>query len=130
MTATPAALVTGAAGFLGSHLAERLLERGHAVTGVDCFTPYYSRRQKEANLSGLRGQPGFQFHEVDLSRDDVSALVEGRPWIFHQAAQPGVRASWEAGFTSYLEHNLLATQRLLEAARRAAVSAFVFASSS
>ena len=130
MTASPAALVTGVAGFLGSHLAELLLERGHGVTGVDCFTPYYSRRLKEANLSGLRRHPQFQFHDVDLVRHDLTALVEGRSWIFHQAAQPGVRASWDSGFTSYVENNLLATHRLLEAARRANVTAFVFASSS
>ena len=130
MTSAPAALVTGVAGFLGSHLAELLLERGHVVTGVDCFTPYYSRAIKEANLSGLRPHPRFQFHEMDLVRHDLTALVEGRPWIFHQAAQPGVRASWDSGFASYVENNLLATHRLLEAARRAQVSAFVFASSS
>ena len=130
MTSPPAALVTGVAGFLGSHLAELLLERGHVVTGVDCFTPYYSRRLKEANLSGLRRHPRFQFHELDLVRHDLGSLVEGRAWIFHQAAQPGVRASWEAGFAAYVETNLLATHRLLEAARRAEVTAFVFASSS
>ena len=130
MTSSPAALVTGVAGFLGSHLAGLLLERGHDVTGVDCFTPYYSRRLKEANLSGLRNRPAFQFHEVDLARHDLTALVEGRPGIFHQAAQPGVRASWDSGFASYVENNLLATHRLLEAARRANVTAFVFASSS
>jgi nucleoside-diphosphate-sugar epimerase len=130
MTASPAALVTGVAGFLGSHLAELLLERGHVVTGVDCFTPYYNRGQKEANLSGLRGHSRFQFHEVDLVRHDLTPLVEGRPWVFHQAAQPGVRASWNKGFAAYVENNLLATHRLLEAARGANVSAFVFASSS
>ena len=130
MTSAPAALVTGVAGFLGSHLAELLLEQGHVVTGVDCFTPYYPRPLKEANLSALRQHPRFQFHEVDLARHDLAAFVEGRPWIFHQAAQPGVRASWDSGFTSYVEHNLLATHRLLEVARRAQVDAFVFASSS
>ena len=130
MNSFPAALVTGVAGFLGSHLAELLLERGHAVTGVDCFTPYYSRRQKEANLSKLRAHSRFQFHEVDLVRHDLSAVIQGRPWVFHQAAQPGVRASWDASFAVYTENNLLATHRLLEAARRADVGAFVFASSS
>jgi nucleoside-diphosphate-sugar epimerase len=130
MTSPPAALVTGVAGFLGSHLAELLLERGHVVTGLDCFTSYYSRSQKEANLAGLRNHPRFQFHEADLVRHDLGPLVEGRSWIFHQAAQPGVRASWEAGFAAYVENNLLATHRLLEATRRASVTAFVFASSS
>ena len=126
----PAALVTGAAGFLGSHLAERLLALGHDVTGVDCFTPYYARRLKEANLAGPVRLPRFRFRELDLARGEIAPLLDGREWVFHLAAQPGVRASWEDGFAPYAEHNLLATQRLLEACRRARVTAFVFASSS
>ncbi len=126
----PAALVTGAAGFLGSHLAEALLDRGHPVTGVDCFTPYYPREYKEANLAGLRSRPGFRFLELDLRAAPLSEATEGAAWIFHQAAQPGVRASWDEGFSDYVGHNLLGTQRLLEAARRSGTARFVFASSS
>jgi UDP-glucose 4-epimerase len=125
----PAALVTGVAGFLGSHLAERLLERGHAVTGVDAFTPYYSRSLKEHNLSELKKNPRFRFLELDLCRDDLEALVQGSSWVFHQAAQPGVRASW-AGFGDYTAHNVLGCQRLLEACRKGSVTRFVYASSS
>jgi len=124
------ALVTGVAGFLGSHLAERLVERGHEVVGIDAFTPYYDRAQKEANLEGLLGSPGFGFLELDLSRDDLEPVMRRVSWVFHQAAQPGVRASWDEGFVDYTNHNVLATQRVLEAARRAGVSRFVFASSS
>jgi UDP-glucuronate 4-epimerase len=126
----PPVLVTGVAGFLGSHLAEALLDRGHAVTGADCFTPYYARRQKEANLEGPAARAGFTFHERDLGEGDLAGLVAGATWVFHQAAQPGVRASWDAGFADYTRHNVLATQRLLEACRRGGVERFVFASSS
>jgi nucleoside-diphosphate-sugar epimerase len=124
------ALVTGVAGFLGSHLAGALLERGHAVRGVDCFTPYYGRSLKEANLAGLRSHPAFRFHEIDLRTADLTPVIEGVDWVFHQAAQPGVRASWDEGFADYVGHNLLGTQRLLEACRRAGTSRLVFASSS
>jgi UDP-glucose 4-epimerase len=126
----PRVLVTGVAGFLGSHLAESLLDRGHEVRGADCFTPYYSRSRKEANLEGVRTRSRFTFRETDLGEGDLAPLVEGVDWVFHQAAQPGVRASWAEGFTDYARHNVLATQRLLEACRRHAVSRFVFASSS
>lgn len=126
----PTVLVTGVAGFLGSHLAEALLDRGHSVLGVDAFTPYYSRHLKEANLSGLRARSGFTFLEQDLGSSDLAPLVLGRDWVFHQAAQPGVRASWDVGFADYTRHNVLATQRLLEACRVEGVSRFVFASSS
>jgi UDP-glucose 4-epimerase len=122
--------VTGVAGFLGSHLAEALLAAGHEVVGVDGFTPYYSRALKEANLRGLRDRTGFRFVEADLAETDPSDLVDGVPWVFHQAAQPGVRASWDRGFEDYVRHNILATQRLLEACRAAGVSRFVYASSS
>ena len=126
----PRALVTGAAGFLGSHLTRELLERGHPVTGVDCFTPYYARALKERNLAPALDHAAFRFHELDLREADLAPLLEGVEWVFHQAAQPGVRASWEDGFAEYTGHNLLGTQRLLEACRRAGVKRFVFASSS
>ena len=85
-------LVTGCAGFIGSHLSERLVRDGYHVTGIDCFTNYYPRSIKESNLAWLRTQPGFRFVETDLLRADLPALVAEKAWVFHQAAQAGVRA--------------------------------------
>ncbi len=124
------ALVTGVAGFIGSHLAQVLLADGHQVRGVDCFTPYYDPRAKRRNLEELAGEPGFEFVEADLRVREPSGLLAGVDTVFHLAAQPGVRGSWAANFPEYAEHNLLATQRLLEGVRAAAVRRFVFASSS
>lgn len=129
-TSSSSVLVTGVAGFLGSHLAEALLDRGHDVLGLDAFTPYYSRRLKDANLDALRSRSGFTFLEQDLGEGDLAPVVRGRDWVFHQAAQPGVRASWDVGFADYTRHNVLATQRLLEACRQEETARFVFASSS
>ena len=125
------ALVTGAAGFVGSHLAEALLARGDTVLGVDCFTPYYDRSAKEANLAGARSHERFELVEADLRTSDVEALLSGVDAVYHQAAQAGVRLSWSDGFADYVGHNVLATQRLLEAVQRARPSALVvYASSS
>lgn len=123
-------LVTGAAGFVGSHLSERLIDAGHEVIGVDCFTDYYARSLKEANLERLRDEPKFIFHELDLSDRDLHGLVEGVEVVFHLAAQAGVRGSFGETFATYLRNNLQATQRLLEAATVHPVRAFVYASSS
>jgi nucleoside-diphosphate-sugar epimerase len=123
-------LVTGAAGFIGSHLCERLVADGHEVVGVDCFLDYYPRPAKERNLEGLRRQASFRLQEIDLARADLGPVVERVDWIFHQAAQAGVRASWGRDFQIYTENNVFATQRLLEAARDASVGRFVYASSS
>lgn len=123
-------VVTGAAGFIGSTLAERLVADGHHVTGVDCFTGYYSREQKEQNLAGLRTSDMFELRCIDLRTDDLSGLLDGVNVVFHQAGQPGVRRSWSDGFDDYLTHNVLATQRLLEASAGASLSRFVYASSS
>lgn len=106
--------VTGIAGFVGSSLGERLLSEGHTVTGVDVFTDYYSRESKERNLEKLRGSDDFNFVEGDLAALDLKELLEGVDWVFHQAAQAGVRASWGSYFETYVHHNILATQRLLE----------------
>jgi len=124
------ALVTGVAGFIGSHLAETLLAEGHRVRGVDCFTPYYDPRAKRRNLDELVGESGFEFVEADMRVREPSGLLAGVDTVFHLAAQPGVRGSWAANFPEYAEHNLLATQRLLEGARAGDVRRFVFASSS
>src|SRR6185437_13787703 len=125
------ALVTGAAGFVGSHLAEALLARGDTVVGVDCFTPYYDRAAKEANLAVARANGRYELVETDLRTCDIGALLSGVDAVFHQAAQAGVRLSWSDGFADYVGHNVLAPQRLLEAVQHAAPDArVVYASSS
>jgi nucleoside-diphosphate-sugar epimerase len=122
--------VTGAAGFIGSHLAVRLAELGHEIVGVDCFLDYYPRVVKERNLRSLRGRSDVRLLEEDLSGAELAPLLAGVDWVFHLAAQAGVRASWGRDFAIYAIHNVLATQRLLEAARDAKVRRFVYASSS
>ena len=125
------ALVTGAAGFVGSNLAEALLARGDSVIGVDCFTPYYDVAEKECNLTAARGHARFEFVAADLRSAAIEPLLDGVDAVFHQAAQAGVRLSWSGGFADYVGHNVLATQRLLEAVVAARPSArVVYASSS
>jgi nucleoside-diphosphate-sugar epimerase len=126
----PTALVTGCAGFLGSHLSEALLARGWSVVGVDSFSDYYPRSLKERNVAGLRGALGFQLRELDLAEDEIAGLLDGIDVVFHLAAQPGVRGSFGAGLDTYLARNVHATQRLLALAAHADVKAFVYASSS
>jgi len=124
------ALVTGAAGFIGSTLSETLLEQGHEGHGVDCLTPYYDPAAKRANLAGLVGRPGFELVEADLRVIDPLPLLGDVDVLFHQSAQPGVRHSWADGFALYDEQNILVTQRLLEAAKAVDLQRVVFASSS
>lgn len=124
------ALVTGAAGFIGSHLTERLVSEGHLVRAVDCLTPYYVVDQKMGNLSAIRGLHACEVVEADLRTCDLASMLDGIDVVFHQAGQPGVRASWASGFDAYVEHNIRATQRLLEAVRTVPIRRFVFASSS
>ncbi len=124
-------IVTGAAGFVGSHIAERLLADGHEVCGIDAFIDYYDRSIKEQNLEVPRSYDTFTFIEGNLISLPLNPLVDGADWIFHQAAQAGVRASWGSEFARYTECNVLATQRLLETALRlGGVKRFVYASSS
>ncbi len=123
-------VVTGAAGFIGSHLSESLVRDGHEVTGVDCFTDYYPRSVKEGNLARLRDQPRFRLVEGQLQELDLAPVLDGAEQVFHLAAQAGVRASWGREFALYTDHNVLATQRLLEAAVAARTPRFVYASSS
>ncbi|HLE81824.1 MAG TPA: NAD-dependent epimerase/dehydratase family protein [Dehalococcoidia bacterium] len=131
MKGTSTSLVTGVAGFIGSHLAERLLREGHRVVGVDAFTDYYPRTVKMANLSALLGDSGFRLVELNMAQADLGPVVAEADFIFHQAGQPGVRASWGTEFGVYVESNVLATQRLLEAVRGSArLRRLVFASSS
>jgi UDP-glucose 4-epimerase len=123
-------VVTGAAGFIGSRLAGRLVQEGFRVRGVDCFTDYYPRARKEANLRPLRGDARFQLVEGDLNDLPLGEVLAGARWVFHQAAQAGVRASWGETFRSYTHHNIDATQRLLEACLRTGPERVVYASSS
>ena len=95
------ALVTGAAGFIGAHLSSALLDRGFDVLGVDCFTDYYPRPIKEANLEVNRARKGFSFLEVRLQEADLPAILEGATHVFHLAAQAGVRKSWGTDFRIY-----------------------------
>jgi UDP-glucose 4-epimerase len=124
------ALVTGAAGFIGSHLGETLLDRGWQVTGLDCFSDYYPRAMKERNLDGLRGRDGFHFIVGSVQHADLPALLDGKTHVFHLAAQPGVRKSWGTDFDVYTDNNIDATQRLLEACVGRPLHRFVYASSS
>lgn len=128
-------LVTGVAGFIGSHLAEKLVADGHKVIGIDCFTDYYPRAIKQKNLANLIKQDSqnsqFIFIENNLTSLDYSEVLKNIDCIFHLAAQPGVRASWGQGFSSYLENNIFATQILLEAVKeKGDLIKFVYASSS
>lgn len=123
-------LVTGAAGFIGSHLCERLLESGHAVVGVDAFIPYYPRTIKEANLKVFRENPSFIFHELDLRRDPLDHVLKGVEVVYHLAAMAGLTKSWTE-FELYETCNLLATQRLAEEASQSpSLKRFLYGSTS
>ena len=123
-------VVTGVAGFIGSHLAERLIGEGHEVVGIDCFTDYYPRSIKESNVEYLLTLPGFSFVEGNLLDLNLPDLLNGTQYIFHQAAQAGVRSSWGTEFEVYTTLNLVATQRLLEACKKLTFEKFIYASSS
>ena len=107
-------LVTGAAGFIGSHLCERLLRLGHSVVGLDAFIPYYPRVVKESNLAAARSHPDFTLFDADLRDADLAPALDGVEAVFHLAAMPGLPRSW-TDFALYESCNVYATQRLLEA---------------
>ena len=122
-------LVTGAAGFIGSHLCEALLRDGCEVVGLDAFIPYYPREIKERNLAAARAHPAYRFHEADLRTADLRPLVEGCDTIFHLGAMAGLMKSWSE-FSLYSTCNVEATQRLLDAARDARTPQFIHISTS
>lgn len=124
------ALITGVAGFIGSTLATELTAAGHEVVGLDCFTDYYGRDVKTANIAALQALPNFRFVEAALQTADLAPLLEGVSQVFHLAAQAGVRGSWGDQFRSYTSHNVDATQRLLEAIKDRPIDKLVYASSS
>lgn len=124
-------VVTGAAGFIGSHLCDRLLEAGHEVVGIDGYVPFYPREMKERNLAKAKASLNFTLHETLLEKaGSLESILKGASAIYHLAAQAGVRASWGDDFAGYVEHNVLGTQKLLEAAVNARVPRLVYASSS
>ncbi len=124
-------VITGACGFIGSHLSDRLLSAGHEVVGIDGFVPFYPREMKERNIASAKASRGFTLHETLIEQaKDLPSLLEGADAIYHLAAQAGVRASWGDDFRGYVEHNLLGTQKLLEAAVNARVPRVIYASSS
>ena len=130
-------LVTGAAGFIGSSLVDRLLGAGHEVVGIDSFEDYYHRRFKEAAVALAVGSASYRLIEANIlglaaaeSSENLSDLVRWADVVYHLAAQAGVRASWGTSFSTYTDNNILATQLMLETAKKEGVDAFVYASSS
>jgi len=123
-------LVTGAAGFIGSHLSCRLLNEGFSVIGVDSFTDYYPRWIKQKNLSLIQSESNFSFIEEDINSLDLRPLMKEVDYVYHMAAQAGVRASWGQSFSGYLQNNVEATQRMLEVGKELSLRKFIYASSS
>ncbi len=124
-------LVTGVGGFIGSHLAERLISEGYDVIGVDCFLDYYPRRIKEKNVQSLKKRPEFQFIEADILTLDWKKIIDQVEAVFHQAAIAGVRTSWGGQFNEYVRNNIMGTQLILESCKNAKnLKKFIYASSS
>ena len=124
-------LITGAVGFIGSHLAERLLISNATVLGVDCLSDYYAVERKKQNLRVLSAHKNFQFRQADICVDNLDDWMSTADYIFHLAAQPGVRHSWGQSFDVYVNNNVLATQKILESAvKNPQLKKFIYASSS
>jgi UDP-glucuronate 4-epimerase len=123
-------VLTGAAGFIGSHVAEELLREGHSVIGIDALTSNYAPALKRMNMAEVMTAPRFRFEQVDLTDADLHPLLVDADAVMHLAASPGVRHSWGPGFVRYSDANVLALQRLLEAVLDTGIGRFVFASSS
>jgi nucleoside-diphosphate-sugar epimerase len=123
-------IVTGAAGFVGSHLCDYLLSQGDEVVGIDCFTDYYSIERKRANVAPLLDRDGFRFYPGNLRWAPLDTLLNGVDVVYHLAGQPGVRPSWGKDFQTYVDRNVIATQNLLEECQHRALWKVVYASSS
>jgi len=124
------ALVTGTAGFIGSHLAKRLLSDGFEVVGIDCFNDYYPVAIKENNLASFRQNKNFNLIKGDILDLELSETLKGVDYVFHEAAQPGVRASWGSSFPLYIRNNIAVIQKLLEVLKSQKIKKMIFASSS
>src|SRR5438270_11529774 len=119
-------VVTGAAGFVGSHLVGMLLAQGHEVVGIDCYTDYYVRDAKERNLAEARSNGRFTLATIDLAQDELALVLDGAEVIYHLAGRPGVRAAFTQ-FDLYLRENVIATHRLLEAVKDRKLKCLVYA---
>jgi nucleoside-diphosphate-sugar epimerase len=122
-------VVTGAAGFIGSHLCEALLDAGHDVVGVDSFTAHYDRGLKELNVAQAAASPRFELLEADLTHPAVADAIRGADCVFHLAARPGVRDSWD-DFSDYVQSNIVGTKAVLDACVEGDRTRLVYASSS
>lgn len=123
-------IVTGVAGFIGSHLTEKLLSKGYRVIGIDSFLNNYPRSFKEKNISNFLNHTNFTFINKNIINLSLKELLTNVDYIFHQAAQAGVRASWGKNFKSYNDNNILCTQKLLESVKESNIKKFIYASSS